>query len=74
TKGAITCEQLANMKIPVPPSSEQIDICSRIRQSLEVSKPLRAEIQRSLDLLTERRSALITAAVTGQIPLEEMTG
>ncbi|BAO82858.1 restriction endonuclease S subunits [Serpentinimonas maccroryi] len=72
TKGAITCEQLANMKIPVPPSSEQIDICTRIRQSLAVSKPLRAEIQRSLDLLTERRSALITAAVTGQIPQEEM--
>ncbi|WP_293005706.1 restriction endonuclease subunit S [Nitrosomonas sp.] len=74
TKGAITCEQLANMKIPVPPSGEQIDICTRIRQSLDVSKPLRAQIQCSLDLLTERRSALITAAVTGQIPLEEMTG
>jgi type I restriction enzyme S subunit len=74
TKGAITCEQLANMKIPVPPSSEQIDICSRIRQSLEVSKPLSADIQRTLGLLTERRSALITAAVTGQIPPEEMRG
>lgn len=31
-----------------------------------------SQIQRSLDLLTERRSALITAAVTGQIPLEAM--
>lgn len=73
TKGAITCEQLSNMKIPVPPISEQIDICSRIRQSLDVSKPLRADIKRSLDLLTERRAALITDAVTGQIPIEEMT-
>jgi type I restriction enzyme S subunit len=72
TKGAITCEQLANLKIPVPPGSEQMEICERIRQSLDVSKPLRSEIQRSLDLLIERRSALITAAVTGQIPLEEM--
>ncbi|MDE2463493.1 MAG: restriction endonuclease subunit S [Alphaproteobacteria bacterium] len=72
TKGAITCEQLANMKIPVPPGDEQIEICTRIRQSLDVSEPLRSEIQTSLDLLTERRSALITAAVTGQIPLEEM--
>ncbi len=74
TKGAITCEQLANMKSPVPPRSEQVDICTRIRQSLNVSKPLRAAIQRSLDLLTERRSALITAAVTGQIQLEDMVG
>ncbi|APX74896.1 Type I restriction enzyme EcoKI specificity protein [Achromobacter insolitus] len=73
TKGAITCEQLANMKIPVPSSSEQIDICARIKQSLEVSKPLCSQIQTSLDLLIERRSALITAAVTGQIPLEDMT-
>jgi type I restriction enzyme S subunit len=72
TKGAITCEQLANLNIPVPPSGEQIDICNRIRQSLDVLEPLRAKIRRSLDLLTERRSALITAAVTGQIPLEEM--
>lgn len=72
TKGAITCEQLANMKIPVPSSSEQIDICIRIKQSLEVSKPLCSQIQRSLDLLIERRSALIIAAVTGQIPLNEM--
>lgn len=73
TKGAITCEQLANMKIPLPSINEQIDICSRIKQSLKVSKPLRSHIQRSLDLLIERRSALITAAVTGQIRLEEVT-
>ncbi|MGE8398518.1 MAG: restriction endonuclease subunit S [Burkholderiales bacterium] len=72
TKGAITCEQLANMKIPVPPGNEQIDICSRIKQSLKVSKPLCSHIQRSLDLLIERRSTLITAAVTGEVRPEEM--
>jgi type I restriction enzyme S subunit len=73
TKGAITCEQLANMKIPVPPRSEQIEICARIRQSLDVSETLRLEIQRSLNLLTVRRAALITAAVTGQIPVKELS-
>ena len=62
------------MKIPVPPSGEQIEICTRIRQSLDVSEPLRSEIQSSLNLLAERRAALITAAVTGQIPLEAMRG
>lgn len=72
TKGAITCEQLANMKIPVPPVGEQVEICARIGLALDVSMPVRSKIQRSLDLLTERRAALITAAVTGQIPLEEM--
>jgi type I restriction enzyme S subunit len=72
TKGAITCEQLANLKIPVPPIKEQIEICTRIGQTLDVSTPLRSEITSSLDLLAERRSSLITAAVTGQIPLERM--
>ena len=72
TKGAITCEQLANMKIPVPPVGEQIEICARIGQALDVSMPVRSKIKRSLDLLIERRAALITAAVTGQLPLEEM--
>jgi type I restriction enzyme S subunit len=72
TKGAITCEQLANMKISVPPVGDQLEICSRIERSLEVSEPLRSEILRSRNLLTERRAALITAAVTGQIPLDAM--
>lgn len=72
TKGAITCEQLANMKIPVPPHNEQLEVCTRIRKSLDVSGPLRSEIQSSLNLLSERRAALITAAVTGRIPVEEM--
>lgn len=73
TKGAITCEQLANMKIPVPPIDEQIAICSRIEKTLVVSTALRSEITKSLDLLAERRSSLITAAVTGQISMEEMS-
>ena len=73
TKGAITCEQLASMKIPFPPIYEQSEICTRIRKSLEVSTPLRSEITRSLHLLAERRSSLITAAVTGQIAIEAMS-
>jgi len=32
------------------------------------------EIRNSIELLKERRAALITAAVTGAIPVEEMQG
>lgn len=74
TKGAITCEQLANMKIPVPPSREQVEICARVSGWDDASGPLRAEIERSISLLATRRSALITSAVTGQIRLNEMPG
>jgi type I restriction enzyme S subunit len=73
TKGAITCEQLANTKIPIPPAKEQEEICSRIEQFAEKSEPLIANVRTSINLLRSRRNALITAAVTGQIPLEEMT-
>ncbi|MDO4777884.1 MAG: restriction endonuclease subunit S [Cardiobacteriaceae bacterium] len=72
TKGAITCEQLANIKIPVPPGSEQIGICNHIKQSLDGIGPLCENIARSIDLLKERRAALITNAATGQISMEEM--
>lgn len=34
---------------------------------------LSAEAQRAIDLLQERRTALITAAVTGQIDVRELT-
>lgn len=73
TKGAITCDQLSNMKIPVPPIDEQNDICTKIDKALEVTRPLLSNIKRSLDLLAERRSSIITAAVTGQIAMEAMT-
>ena len=72
TKGAITCEQLSNTKVPVPPISEQHLICSYIDRFQAKAAPLRAAISASLDLLRERRAALISAAVTGQIPLAQM--
>jgi type I restriction enzyme, S subunit len=73
TKGAITCEQLANLRIPVPPSDEQCDICTLIEKEVAASVTLIKQVNRSVELLTERRAALITAAVTGQIPIDEMT-
>ena len=72
TKGAITCEQLANMKVPLPPSDEQQVIVSYIQKFRETAEPLHLSIRTSLSLLRERRSALIAAAFMGQIPTEEL--
>lgn len=63
TKGAITCEQLANTKVPVPPPTEQAAICAHIDRFQRRIEPLRVGIAASLSLLSERRSALISAAV-----------
>ena len=73
TKGAITCEQLANFCIPVPPKEEQLVILGKLDAIQKKTNDLTAVLQQSLTLAKERRTALITAAVTGQIPVEEMT-
>ncbi len=56
-----------SMCLPVPPLDEQLSIVEYL--SLQISKfdALTAEAQRAIDLLQERRTALISAAVTGQI-------
>lgn len=71
TKGAITCEQLGNTKIALPPLSEQEEILDLIGRQTDRLDRLTSKTQRSIDLLKERRAALITAAVTGQIDLRE---
>lgn len=67
TKGAITCEDLGNFGIPCPPADEQQGIVAYTgRMTLEFDD-LVSEAQKAIDLLQERRTALISAAVTGQI-------
>ncbi len=58
--------------IPLPPKAEQQDIVNTINQEQAKNEDLKNELIKSVSLLKERRSALITAAVTGQIPLEDM--
>jgi len=56
--------------LPIPPVSEQKEIAAHLAKISSDSENLLTSIQTSIALLKERRSALITAAVTGQIPLE----
>ncbi len=56
----------------LPPMSEQLEIVVQIQNAESQFEVIHKEISKSISLLTERRAALITAAVTGQIPLEEM--
>ncbi len=52
--------------------SEQSDILQLLNEALGEYVNLLKAVESSLRLLKERRAALITAAVTGQIPAEEM--
>jgi type I restriction enzyme S subunit len=55
------------LKIPVPPSEEQSTIAAYLDRETAKLDTLTAEAQRGIDLLKERRTALISAAVTGKI-------
>lgn len=56
---------------PVPPLDEQEQIVSRITEEHAKIDKLATATERSITLLKERRSALIAAAVTGQIDIPE---
>lgn len=71
TKGAITCEQLSKMAIPIPPLDEQHKIVEFIAENAEKIYALQEAIQRAITSLEEYRAALITNAVTGKIDVRE---
>jgi type I restriction enzyme S subunit len=56
-----------NFPVCVPSLSEQSDIVNLIESESSKFDALTAVAQRAIDLLQERRTALISAAVTGQI-------
>ena len=70
TRGALRCEDVANLRVPVPPMDEQCAIVAHI--ALETSKfdELRTATEKTTTLLKERRAALIAAAVTGLIDVD----
>jgi len=67
----ITKPSIKAIRLVIPPFSEQVEIVEKIgRRVLRIDQILE-KTGRSTELLRERRSALITAAVTGQIDLRE---
>lgn len=65
-------EVLGRFELCVPPLAEQQAIVAHINAQTARIDALRAATERTLELLKERRQALITAAVTGQLAIEEV--
>lgn len=61
-----------NIRVPIPPIEEQKHILAFLKTEERKIEALSARLIESVQLLKERRSALITAAVTGQISIEGM--
>ena len=65
---------VANYQIPLPPLAEQQAIATFLDQETAKLDSLVAKVHQAIELLKEKRTALISAAVTGQIDVREEAG
>lgn len=68
-QAALNCELVSALRIPLPSLKEQDQIIQCVQNNLEIFHTLENYAQDSITLMKERRSALISAAVTGKIDL-----
>ncbi len=67
TINQLTVGSLYSMEVPLPPVDEQHTIATFLNRENAQFDALTAETNRAIELLQERRSTLISAAVTGKI-------
>jgi type I restriction enzyme S subunit len=65
--------QISSQRIALPPLAEQRAIVAHLDERCGKIAQLKAKAERAIALLKERRSALISAAVTGKIDVREAT-
>lgn len=69
----INREKLADIRLPVPPQSEQEAICLRTKDKISSIDHLLNKAHQAIVLMQERRTALISAAVTGKIDVRNFS-
>ena len=67
TKGAITCDYIKRIQIPLPPLVEQIAICKKMSEKGSLAKRAIKIQQSQITKLKEYKATLIDSAVTGKI-------
>ena len=65
--------EVRKLAFALPPLEEQLEIVAYLTTELLKFDTLAGEAQRAIDLLQERRTALISATVTGQIDVRQHT-
>lgn len=68
---SISSSNIKNLSLPVPPTEERAQILDHIDRSLSKINTTIRRATDSIALLTERRTALISAAVTGKIDVRD---
>lgn len=72
TQANLNASQVGSLWVPMPPLEEQRRIAADLDAQTEKLDTMLAETERFIELARERRSALISAAVTGQIDVREV--
>lgn len=70
---SISSSNLMELSVPLPPEAEQVETLKVLNEKITRLDTLINKTVRSLELLKDRRSALITAVVTGQIDVRPNT-
>ena len=68
-----SAEKYGHLFLTLPPLWEQSEIINQLSKYLSDLDALRSSAESTIALLRERRSALIAAAITGQIKMDSMT-
>jgi type I restriction enzyme S subunit len=63
----LSMEMIGNLRTVLAPIDDQMNVSNYLGDATNKIDALTAEAQRAIDLLQERRTALISAAVTGKI-------
>ncbi|MHB1511602.1 restriction endonuclease subunit S domain-containing protein [Acidiferrobacter sp.] len=71
TRYGLGQDAIGDLHVCIPPEPERENLADQIDRETTRIDTLISKVQRSIDLLKERRSALITAAVTGQIDVRD---
>jgi type I restriction enzyme S subunit len=68
----VSQQNLKDWEMPLPPKDEQEEILKQVEQIRGETDTLTDRSSKIIDLLEEKRQALITAAVTGQIDVSDV--
>lgn len=71
TKGAITCSEISAFPVILPPLEEQAQIVNYVAERKCKFDGLIGKAVSAIELMQERRTALISAAVTGKIDVRD---
>ncbi|PXV52999.1 restriction endonuclease subunit S [Aeromonas veronii] len=66
-------EKMLSIKVYLPPLTEQGQIVRYLNDKIDAIETLNKKVQTAIELLKERRTALISSAVTGKIDLRGWT-